>query len=157
MFFICGRLLLDYFSSVFPSMGAAMLPAQACAKWPPWRLLRARDGSRRIPNITVVFHDGCFSKGVAARYLVRKPCCGHLFPSKLPPKAQRSHVTRVCSTILLTFSLVEASGVGLRRGALRRPTARGRHWAPHPALTASCRVLTAPAQHVLNAGCTGKT
>lgn len=45
-FFIAGPLLLDRFSSVFMWRGAAMLPAQACAKWPPCLLGRAHDGSR---------------------------------------------------------------------------------------------------------------
>lgn len=110
VFFISGRLLLEYYGSVFVPMGAAMLPAQACAKWPPCLLFRAHDGSRWIQNITVLFHNRCCDKGVAAGYFIRKPCCGRLFHSKLPPNAQRSHVTRICSTILLTLSVVKASG-----------------------------------------------
>lgn len=49
---IAGRSLLAVF---FTSRGAAMLPAQACAKWPPCLLVRAHDGSRRTPNIAAPF------------------------------------------------------------------------------------------------------
>ena len=109
-FFIAARLVLDHFGSVFVSRGATMLPAQACAKWPPCLLFRAHDGSRRILNITTPLHRGCCPTATAVRYCVREPCCVRLFHSKLHPKAQRSHVICICFTILLTFSLVKASG-----------------------------------------------
>lgn len=43
---IADRVLLDHFGGVFMSGGAALLPAQACPKWPPYLLVRAHDGSR---------------------------------------------------------------------------------------------------------------
>lgn len=45
-FLISSRPVVDHFGCVFVSTGATMLPAQACAKWPPYLLLRAHDGSR---------------------------------------------------------------------------------------------------------------
>ncbi len=109
-FFIAARLVVDHFGSVFTSRGATMLPAQACAKWPPYLRFRTHDGSRWILNIMTRFYHSCSYKVAAARYFIREPCCVRLFHLKLHPKAQRSHVTCICSTILLTFSSVEASG-----------------------------------------------
>lgn len=45
-FFIAVQFVVDPVGGVFVSRGAAMLPAQACAKWPPYLLFRAHDGSR---------------------------------------------------------------------------------------------------------------
>ena len=73
-------------------------------------LFRAHDGSRRILNITTPLDRGCHYEVPAVWYFIRKAGCVHLFHPDVHPKAQRSHVTRICSTILLTFSSVEASG-----------------------------------------------
>ena len=45
-FIITARLVVDHFGGVFMARGATMLPAQACAKWPPFLLFRAHDGTR---------------------------------------------------------------------------------------------------------------
>lgn len=45
-FFIADRLTVDHFGCVFLADSAAMLPAQACAKWPPCLFIRTHDGSR---------------------------------------------------------------------------------------------------------------
>lgn len=110
-------------------------------------LFRAHDGSRRILNITTPLHHGCHYKVPAVRYFIREPCCVHLFHSDLHPKAQRSHVTRICSTILLTFSLVEASGDRPRTPCTFREQMPGGDTEPpsKPGLTARCCGLTAPA------------
>lgn len=80
-----------------------MLPAQACAKWPPCLLIRAHDGSRRRPNITAPFDRWCRYKVSAVRDFIRKPGCVGQICLGLKWKAQRSHVTFMRSTILLTF------------------------------------------------------
>lgn len=97
------------------------------------------------------------------RYFIRKPCCVHLCHFKTHPKAQRNHVTCICSTILLTFSLVKASGdrprgycwIGLGRCVLSVSKCQGETVSPSPVLTARCCVLTAPALPcVLHTACT---
>lgn len=122
-----------------------MLPAQACAKWPPYLPVRVHDGTRRILNIPTPFYRGCFSKLLTMWYFIRKPCCVHLLDSKLRWKAQRSHVTCICASILLTFSSVKASGDRPRTWCTFREQMPGGDSEPRPGLTARCCVLTASA------------
>lgn len=45
-FFIADRLTVGHFGCVVLAGSAAMLPAQACAKWPPCLPSRTHDGAR---------------------------------------------------------------------------------------------------------------
>lgn len=49
--FNAAFLEMDHSYSIFILSGAAVLPAPACAKWPPYLLFCAHDGSQRIPLI----------------------------------------------------------------------------------------------------------
>lgn len=109
-FCIADRLFRALFIRVFTPRELLMLPAQAGAKWPPCLLFRAHDGSRRIPNLAHKLHFVRVCKIATVRYWVCKPGCVHLFCFKPPLKAQRSHVTPVCASILLTFWSVKTSG-----------------------------------------------
>lgn len=104
-----GRTTADHFGCVIIASGAAMLPAQACAKWPPCLFFHAHDRSRRILNITTPFDHCCRCNVTTVWNVVSKTGCNRLFRFRSHPKAQRSHVTCIRSTILLTFSSVEAS------------------------------------------------
>lgn len=133
------------FGGIFIARGAAMLPAQACAKWPPYFLFRAHDRARWKLNSTNPFHHEWLCKVAILWYFIGKPCCVRLFPFKQYLNAQRSHVTSICSTILLTFSLVKASGIGLGRGVLFVSECQGETLSLQPRLTARRLVLTATA------------
>lgn len=110
-FFITDRLTVGSFGCVFLAGSAAMLPAQACAKWPPCLLIRAHDGSRWRPNITESFDRWCRYKVPAVGDFIRKLGCVRQICLGMKSKAQRSHVTFMRSTILLTFLF----GEGLKR------------------------------------------
>lgn len=144
-FSITVRLAVDRFGGIFTSRGATMLPAQGCAKWPPCLLFRAHDGSRWIFNIIRPFHHMCYYNAAQIWFCIRESCCVRLFHLKLHPKAQRSHVICLCSTILLTFSSVKAGGDRPWLWCDFRAPMPGGDTEPRPGLTAKCCVLTAPA------------
>lgn len=102
-FFIAHWLTVGHFGCVFLAGSAAMLPAQACAKWPPCLLIRTHDGSRWRPNITVSFDRWCRYKVHVVWDFICKLGCVRQICLGMKSKAQRSHVTFMRSTILLTF------------------------------------------------------
>lgn len=108
-----------------------MLPAQAAAKWPPCLLGGGHlDGARRTLNIVAPFHRTLPPELGTFRYWT--PRSGCVAYSRFQPrqKAQRSHVTLIRATILLTFFGGEGGrweAAGLARGcALLEAAARGR-------------------------------
>lgn len=88
-FFIADRLTVGSFGCVFLAGSAAMLPAQACAKWPPCLLIRAHDGSRWRPNITESFDRWCRYKVPAVGDFIRKLGCVRQICLGMKSKAQR--------------------------------------------------------------------
>lgn len=150
--FIAARPMAARFGRVFTPRGRRYVACASLGKMAaisaPLFFFRAHDGTRRIPGITTRLHRGGRLEAAAGRYSIRGPCCVGPFGQKPPPKTQRSHVTCICSTILLTFSLVK----GKREQAsdvvhFPRAGARGRQRVrpARPGLTARCCVLTAPA------------
>lgn len=126
-----------------------MLPAQAAAKWPPCLLGgEQHDGPRRTPNTAAPFHRTRPPWLATVRYFIPRPGCAAYFRSQPRPKAQRSHVTLIRATILLTFSAVKAGGgEQASRGAVpRRPraSARGRRGAPLGLTARAPRVDSGP-------------
>lgn len=87
----------------------------------------------------------CYYNAAQIWFCIRESCCVRLFHLKLHPKAQRSHVICLCSTILLTFSSVKAGGDRPWLWNDFRAPMPGGDTEPRPGLTAKCCVLTAPA------------
>lgn len=137
-FFVADRLTVGHFGCVFLAVSAAMLPAQACAKWPPCLLIRTHDGSRWRPNITVSFDHWYRYKVSAVWDFIRKLGCVRQICLGIKSNAQRSHVTFMRSTILLTFWWRPRTACSFRESL------PGGDTEPSRLLSSECCFLTAP-------------
>lgn len=97
-------------TSVFMARGATIACASLCKMAAMSVLSVHTTDFDEYSTLAARSTTGCAHNVARLRYLIRKPCCVHLFPTKRHLNAQRSHVTSICSTILLTFSLVKANG-----------------------------------------------